>query len=369
MSYRGTLLFVSHDRTLLNRLPTIVLHLQGGQLTPYFGQFDTFLELRELTEIQREKALEKIKQRRVEMEKFVERFGAKASKARQAQSRMKMINQLVTLETGLQGNATEQSIKIRIPPPAKSPRIMLQIETAEIGYSRDKPLLSNFQLTIERQDRLGIVGANGLGKSTLLRTIAGIIPPLSGQRMCASEVKIGYFSQDQMDLLNPTDSVISNFCRLTDLDEAKSRDLLGGFLFSGTAVSKAVNVLSGGEKSRLVLASVIGSGANLLILDEPTNHLDMASVEALELALEDYEGTIICVSHDREFLERICSQMLVLATGRKYARFLGDLSDYQIQAAATGFPDIFAEVPTQSTQDAGQNNGEGSQEARRLEQK
>lgn len=369
-TYKGTILFVSHDRALLNRLPTTILHLQGGSLTPYRGQFDTFLELKDVAENQREKELAKIKQRRAELEKFVDRFGAKASKARQAQSRMKMIGQLISLESGLQGTSSEQSIKFTIPAPAKSPRILIEMSACNIGYSQDKPLLSGLELSIERQDRLGVVGANGLGKSTLLKTVAGLLPALGGERRCALETKIGYFSQDQMDLLDQSSTVLENLMRLTSLSEPKARDLLGGFLFSGVSVTKSVQVLSGGEKSRLVLAAVLGSGSNLLILDEPTNHLDMASVEALELALESYEGTIICVSHDREFLERICNQTFVLATGKRFARFLGNLSDYQVKAAEIGFPDIFAESSSDSD-DSGRESktSDSSQAIRRLDQK
>lgn len=342
MSFRGTLLFVSHDRALLNKLATYTLHLHQGNLTPYRGNFDAFLDQREARMEQEHAALAQLRRRREAMEQFVQRFGAKATKATQAQSRLKMISRIRDLEENIDQNTEgqEASVFIDIPAPQKSPRIIFELEKGSIGYAH--PLAHGVSLTLERGQKVAIIGANGIGKSTLLRTIAGHQRALGGRFSLTPGVAMAYFAQEQTETLDMDATVLTNLLRHTDLGEPAARQLLGGFLFRGEDVFKKTKVLSGGELSRLGLACSLGKRAGLILLDEPTNHLDMASVETLASGLEDHEGTVLFVSHDRTFIDAVCTHIFAMLPDGRSMLFPGKLHDYVRLAAVSGFPNVLA---------------------------
>jgi ATP-binding cassette subfamily F protein 3 len=340
-SYRGTLLFVSHDRALLNRLATITLHLHRGQLTPYTGNFDAFLDARERRLEQEQAQADQLRRRREEMERFVERFGAKASKASQARSRMKMIARLRDLEADLGPGSGDDdgSLAIQVPEPPKTPRVVVTVEHGAIGYGATT-LARGLELVVERGFKVAIIGANGIGKSTLLKTLAGVVAPLAGSFAIADGVAVAYCAQDQGETLDPKATVLENALKSADLSEKQARQLLGAFLFRGDDVYKRTSVLSGGEASRLGLAGALAKRAGLLLLDEPTNHLDMASVEALAASLGDYTGTAVFVSHDRGFIDSVATHVFAMLPDGRSRLFEGKLDDYERLAAASGFPNI-----------------------------
>lgn len=338
MGYRGTLLFVSHDRELLNRLPTMVLYLDAGKLTPYRGNFDQFLEQREAQMEQERAKSEQLKQRREAMEDFVKRFGAKASKAKQAQSRVKMIARIRDLEGDLDTDQANYSFSIDLPSPAKTPRLVMEVDGLSIGYSQ--PLAQGIECTVERGYKIAVIGANGIGKSTFLKTLAGLIPSLAGRMIPSPSLKIAYFSQDQSEILQGERTIIEQFVNQTGLGEKESRNLLGGFMFRGEDVFKKVTVLSGGELSRVGLACAVSKRSGLLLLDEPTNHLDMATVEGLITALDEYEGTMVFVSHDRTFIEGVCTHVFAMLPDGRSRLFPGKLADYETLASTSGFPNV-----------------------------
>jgi ATP-binding cassette subfamily F protein 3 len=346
LGFRGTLLFVSHDRALLNRLATITLHLSQGQLTPYVGNFDRFLAAREERLELEEKQAEAMRKRRESMERFVERFGAKASKASQAQSRVKMIARIKALEESLGGEGEDASIFIQLPPAPKTPRVVLTIEDGAIGY--DRTLANGIKLLVERGAKVAVIGANGIGKSTLLRTLSGRLAPRDGKFALGLGVQVAYFSQDQAETLDLGETVLRNLLAASDLSEREARSLLGGFLFRGDDVYKRANVLSGGELSRLGLACALAKQAGLLLLDEPTNHLDMGSAETLASAIEETEGTVVFVSHDRTFIDEVCTHVFAMLPDGRSMLFEGKLPDYERLAATAGFPDVLAPEPEAS---------------------
>jgi ATP-binding cassette subfamily F protein 3 len=338
-NFTGTLLFVSHDRSLLERLPSMILHLYGGKLMSYTGNFSKFLEQRDAAREQDAAQAATLRKRREGLETFVQKFGAKASKASQAQSKMKMIERIRSLE-GQFDDSEMDSIHLNIPLSQPSGREVIQIKNLAVGYS--KPLISGISQTIERGQRVAIIGANGIGKSTLLKTLAGRLTNLGGSCAFGHQVKASWFAQDQLTSLDPEATVIDNvWRRATDLGERQIRTLLGSLLFRGDDVRKPLKVLSGGEKARVGLACTIVERSNLLLLDEPTNHLDLSSAEILSQALSDYEGTIVFVSHDRAFIDEICTHVLVVCADGQHALFHGNLDDYQRQAVRMGFPNVF----------------------------
>jgi ATP-binding cassette subfamily F protein 3 len=340
--FRGTLVFVSHDRALLNRLSTITLHLAGGKITPYRGNFDAFLEARDARLAQEQATLSQLKRRREAMESFVERFGAKATKAAQAQSRVKMIARIREVEEGFDSDAAEDpaGVYIALPPPPKTPRVVLEIDDGAIGY--DRTLAAGIKLSLERGAKVAVIGANGIGKSTLLRTVSGRLARRGGSFALADGVEASYFAQDQNETLDLADTLLSNLVKRSTLSEKEARSLLGSFLFRGDDVFKPARVLSGGELSRLGLACALARRAGLLLLDEPTNHLDMGSVESLAAALSDYEGTVLMVSHDRTFIDGVATHVFAMLPDGRSMLFEGQLADYERLAALAGFPNVLA---------------------------
>ncbi len=336
--YQGTLLFVSHDRALLNRLPTQILHLQRGDIKQYKGNFDAFLAAKELLEEQEEASLNQIRRKKEQLETFVTRFGAKASKAKQAQAKMKTIAKLELQESDLADPNFESSISFSLPEPARGPRVVCEFEQGAIGYQQ--PLATNINISIERGQKIAVIGANGVGKSTLVKTIAGKLPALGGLLKISSGVQISYFSQDQLDTLDAGKTVLENVLGASNLGQKEARSVLGSFLFRGDDVFKPTRVLSGGEKGRLGLACVLVQNANFLLLDEPTNHLDMTSVEALTSAIQDYQGTVFFVSHDRSFIDATSTHILAMIGDGRSMIFEGNLNDYVRLAGQAQFPNV-----------------------------
>lgn len=338
--FQGCVLFVSHDRGLLNRLSTITLHLSRGVLRSYKGNFDSFLEQKDSLEQQDLARAEAIARRKAELTRFVERFGAKATKAKQAQARVKMIARLQDLEDEIDLPQEENSVAFSFFAPPPSGKDVMSIEGLSIGYKVDQPLARNINLKIVRGQKICVIGANGIGKSTFLQTVAGVVPKLSGDFSVGHLVSMAYFAQDQLSVLESGKSALENVLYRTSLTEREARSLLGSFLFHGDDVFKNVSVLSGGEKNRVGLAILLSQSANLLLLDEPTNHLDMSSSEILSEALQDFEGTILCVSHDREFINSFATHVFVMLPGGQHALFEGNLEDYPRLANLSGFPNI-----------------------------
>lgn len=339
LNFRGTLLFVSHDRALLNRLATLTLHLQGGKLTPYKGNFDQFIDAREKKIDQDASRLEGLRQRQESIERFVTRFGAKATKARQAQSRLKMLARLRQLEAEIAPDVEEDYPVFRLEESQTSGRDIFTVKDGAIGY--DAPLIQKLDFSLFRGNVVAIIGPNGVGKSTLLKTMAGAIRPLDGNFAWGHNVRPVFLSQDQRDLLREDETVIQCFMRLiVDAGEKNARAALGGFLFRGDEVFKPVRILSGGERARLGMAVLFFQKPNVILLDEPTSHLDMASVEALVRAIEEFSGSVIFVSHDRTFIDSICTHVLALVDRSKFLLASGKLADYERIAKGAGFPDI-----------------------------
>lgn len=343
MNFKGTLLFVSHDRALLNRLAQWTLHLHGGHLQAYAGGFDDFLEQKALNEERARAHREQLDRKIRDMERFVERFGAKATKATQAQSRVKMIQRLRSLEEDIPQESNEDSIHFSLPDPPKCGRIPLEVSKLTIGYQ--KPLTQNVSFRIERGQRVAVIGANGIGKTTLLRTLCGQLPSLSGNFTWSPDVVWAYFTQNQLESLDGRLNALQNVLAHSTLSEAEARKLLGAFLFRGEDVFKNVAVLSGGEKSRVALAQFLTRGANFLILDEPTNHLDMASVEVLTDALAEFKGTALFVSHDRAFIQETATHILAVVPDGRAMLFEGNLDDYERMAELSGFPNVLKVDP------------------------
>lgn len=310
--YTGTLLFVSHDQELLTRLPTLTLHLNQGLLKAYRGNFPAFLEQKEMHRMQNEAFVKNLQRRQEEIQRFVDRFRSKASKASQAQSRLKLLASLKDMEQEVPLEINPGDITIRLHVPSPSGKHVLTIDEANVGY--EKPLIKRLTLKLDRGQKMAITGANGVGKTTLLKTIVGDLPLLSGDLKWGHNVLTGYYNQDQLEQLDETKSALDNLLAAAPaLTMQEARQILGAFLFSGKDVFKQTSVLSGGEKSRLALCSLLAQKPNFLVLDEPTNHLDMASTLILADALASYEGTVIFVSHNRAFIKHLATHTLQIS--------------------------------------------------------
>lgn len=328
-SFHGTLLFVSHDKSLLNRLSTMILNIENGKLVSYRGNFDSFLDQREQKLEIQEATKERFLKRKQEISRFIERFGAKASKATQAQSRVKM---LVRMEEEFSNQFEPEEIFKRInlalPMHNKSGKDVLTTHNLSIGYT--KPLFQKLNLKLIRGQKVAVVGANGIGKSTLLKTISNYIPPLQGSVELGYQVNLAYFAQDQLDIFDPKETILMNLMNQNlHLSEHAARRALGSFLFSGDDVYKPFGVLSGGEKSRVGLCSLLQQGANFLLLDEPTNHLDLTSIEVLSNGLSLFEGTILFVSHDRNFINGLCTHVFAMHEDGSHFLIHGNVDEYQ----------------------------------------
>jgi ATP-binding cassette subfamily F protein 3 len=323
--YPHTMIIISHDRDLLDNAVNQILSLENKQLTLYRGGYSDFERLRRERMLLDQKMVKKQEAQRKHMQAFVDRFRAKATKARQAQSRLKMLAKMEPIAALV----SEEVRPIHFPAPHKllSPPIIATDEVA-VGYD-DRAVLSGLSLRIDNDDRIALLGANGNGKSTLVKLLAGRLAPMHGTITRAATLTVGYFAQHQLDELDPDASPYDHVRALMpDAPEAKVRGRVGAIGFSGLAANNAVKTLSGGEKSRLMLGLANFAAPQLIILDEPTNHLDIDSRAALIEAINDYPGAVILVSHDRYLLEA-CADRLWLVQGGKVAPFDGDLDDYR----------------------------------------
>ena len=340
VQFPGTLVFVSHDRELINRLATSLLHLQGGRITHYVGNYDKFVALQALQIAQAESQFEQMEKKKAQLQTFVDRFGAKASKASQAQSKSRVIEKLDQEQATLRVGVTQKKMHLLLPTPPANDRIVLQIEGGQIGYAQ--PLCTPIEALIERGQKVAIVGANGVGKSTLLKTIGKKIPSLGGKFLLSQRSVIAYFAQEQLDVLNPDETVLENLLYQAPIGEPLARRILGSLLFQGGDVFKKVGILSGGEKSRVGLACVLAQQANLLLLDEPTNHLDMGSIERLAESLQAYTGTMLVVSHNRFFINALCSHLLIITGEGECVFFTGTMDEYEHYCEKEGRTSLFA---------------------------
>jgi len=335
-AYRGAVVAVSHDRTFLTRHTTRIAELEHGVLTVYEGNWEAYLEQRAARREQAEARRRSEERRRAELERFVDRFRYKASKARQAQSRIKMIARMERDATEAP-RANARRMHLRIPPPVRAGDIVLALEGVAQGYGETR-VYEDLDLLLRRGDRVALVGPNGAGKSTLLRIAAGTVPIERGMRRLGHQVTQTFYAQHQLESLDPDGSVLGELERIAAIDDVpRLRGHLGAFLFSGDDVQKKVAVLSGGEKARLALARLLLRPANFLVLDEPTNHLDLAACEVLEDALRGYEGTLLFVSHDRAFVNAVATRVLEVRAGR-LRDFTGNYDAYLKQSSATNGP-------------------------------
>jgi ATP-binding cassette, subfamily F, member 3 len=335
-AYEGSVVIVSHDRYFLNRMVTAIAELAGGSVTLYHGDYDHFLVEREARQALREAQARNQAKRVAEIERFIDRFRYKASKARQVQSRVKMLDRMERIET----EAEARRIHFSFPQPPRTGRLVARLAGVRKAYG-DNVVYSGVDFLVERGDRVALVGVNGAGKSTLLKVLAGALPFDAGERALGSHVEVQYYAQHQLDLLDPTRTVLEEIeLAAPEAQISRLRTILGSFLFSGDTVEKKVAVLSGGEKARLALAKMLARPAALLCMDEPTNHLDLASKEVLEEALSGFNGTIVFISHDRYFINRIATQVVEVDRGH-LTTHLGTYDDYldhKAKAVATPEP-------------------------------
>jgi ATP-binding cassette subfamily F protein 3 len=335
--YAGTMIVISHDREFLDAVTDVTLHIEHAKLTRYGGNYSAFETLRAQQMELQQSAFAKQQDKIAHLQKFIDRFKAKASKAKQAQSRVKALERMEKVAPLL----AEADFSFEFKEPGNIPNPMLSISDASFGYRMEdeppKTILRGVNRSVLAGQRIGILGANGQGKSTLVKTIAREMGALAGTVTEGKGLNIGYFAQQELDVLRPQDTPLEHMVRMarelgsTVKERTGEQDLrgyLGSFNFSGDMVKQPVGTMSGGEKARLVLAMMVWQRPNLLLLDEPTNHLDLATREALAVALNEFEGTLMLVSHDRALLRSVCDEFWLVGRG-VVGDFDGDLDDYQ----------------------------------------
>ncbi len=320
----SSLMLISHDRIFLDRVVHRLLELENGRLTSYPGNFQRYLEEKE-KRLQSQWAAYRHQQEQIrQIKRFIDRNRARKDRAKQVQGRLKMLDKMELIEPPI----SVDRFTFTFPPPSRAAKIVLELKKASKGYG-DQPVVSDIDLTIQRGDRFALIGLNGAGKTTLVRLMAGVLTLDSGELVLGSGVSIAYFAQQQLELLNPQQTVLESLQSVAgDMGQGRLRNLLGGFLFRNDEVDKLVAVLSGGERSRLLLCQILVQQANFLLLDEPNNHLDIQGRLVLEKALDTYEGAICLVSHDRHLINAIANKVLVLSNGR-LEMFHGNYDDYQ----------------------------------------
>lgn len=325
--YAGTLLMIAHDREFLDRTVDCIVHIEHGKARLHSGNYSAFEEQRAAQLAQQQSMFERQQREIRHMMGFVERFRAKASKARQAQSRLKALERMERIAPA----HVDSPFEFAFLPPQKLPRPLLTLEKQSAGYG-DRIVLNDLSMTIAPGSRVALLGRNGAGKSTLMKMLAGELSALAGERTEARDLHIGYFAQHQLEQLAIDESPLTHLKRLggeaaTRATEQELRGFLGGFGFSGDRVFEPVGPFSGGERARLVLALVSYQRPNLLLLDEPTNHLDLEMRQALAVALQDFEAAVVLVSHDRHLLRAVADELWLVDQGRA-TPFDGDLDDY-----------------------------------------
>ncbi|MCG2609706.1 ATP-binding cassette domain-containing protein [Acinetobacter sp. SM34] len=323
-AYEGTLILISHDRDFLDAVTDHILHIENQELTLYTGNYSTFERTRSERLAQQQQAYEKQLETRAHLQKYIDRFKAQATKARQAQSRIKQLERMQELSAAHVD--TPFTFSFREPTKMSSP--LLELENADIGYG-DKLIVTNVNLQITPSSRIGLLGMNGAGKSTLIKSLVGDLKLLKGTRKDSELLNIGYFAQHQMDALDGSASPMLQLSRIAEkkISEATLRSFLGSFGFSGERMDTPSEGFSGGERARLALALIVWLRPNVLILDEPTNHLDLDMRHALTMALQDFEGAVVLVSHERQLIASVCDELLLVHNGQ-CREFDGDLVAY-----------------------------------------
>ena len=379
--YEGTMVVISHDREFLDAVTNVTLHIDAAKLVRYGGNYSKFEDMRaEQMELQ-QNAFSKQQDKIAHLQKFIARFKAKASKAKQAQSRVKALDRMEKIAPLL----ADADFSFEFKEPANLPNPMLSMQGVSFGYppSSDAPydtpptvIVQNVSRSVLAGQRIGILGANGQGKSTVVKTIARDLKELAGEITEGKGLNIGYFAQQELDVLKPADTPLQHMIDLVKkltmqgklagqaTREQDLRSYLGQFNFSGDMVKQAVGSMSGGEKARLVLCMIVWQRPNLLLLDEPTNHLDLATREALSMALNEFEGTVMLVSHDRALLRAVCDEFWMVSRGG-IAPFDGDLDDYQrylldeskrLRAEAVAAAAVVIATPVKKTNESVPNN-------------
>ena len=342
--YPGTLIMISHDREFLDAITQVTLHIDNAKLVRYGGNYSKFEDMRAEQMLLQQATMAKQAEKIAHLQSFINRFKAKASKAKQAQSRVKALERMEKIAPVL----ADAEFTFEFQEPQNLPNPMLSMVDTAIGYPPDAEapagtpstvIVRGINRSVMAGQRIGILGANGQGKSTLVKSIARELAPVSGEVTEGKGLNIGYFAQQELDVLRPQDTPLEHMVRLAKEAiaagrsnvagrEQELRNFLGTFNFSGEMVKQAVGTMSGGEKARLVLCMIVWQRPNLLLLDEPTNHLDLSTREALSVALNEFEGTVMLVSHDRALLRAVCDEFWLVSRGG-IAPFDGDLDDYQ----------------------------------------
>ena len=330
--YPGAILLISHDRVFLNALCDSILEIAHSKVTRYRGNYDDYLREKAAREEQLLAAYENQQREIAKMKDWADRFKAKANFASRAQDKLKMIDRMEKIDAPV---ADEKKVKFRFPQPKRSGQRVITAKDVRFAYHPTQPIYDSLEFEVERGERIVLVGPNGAGKSTLLKLLAGVLTPQSGKVELGHNTQIGYFSQYRGDTLNMRHTVLQSAMDLPSRPgEQLARTLLGSFLFRGDDVFKPVGVLSGGEKSRLALVRMLLEPPNFLLMDEPTTHLDMGSIDALVSALEDYEGTLVFISHDVHFI-RSMARCVVHVSGGVLTRYAGDYQYYLDKTRAT----------------------------------
>jgi ATP-binding cassette subfamily F protein 3 len=323
--YPGTLLLISHDRDFLDTITDHIVHIEQSRAEIYTGNYSAFERMRAEKLSQQQSAFEKQQREIAHIQSFITRFKAQATKARQAQSRIKSLERMELIALA----HVDSPFNFSFPPPGRLPNPLLKLDDADIGYG-NKVVINKAMLSISPGDRIGLLGPNGAGKSSLIKVLSGQMQALNGKLQTADALNIGYFAQHQLEQLRLDESPLWHVQQLDkQATEKDLRHFLGGFDFRGDKVSDPIGPFSGGEKARLVLALLVYQNPNLLLLDEPTNHLDLEMRHALSVALQEYEGALVVVSHDRHLLRSVTDQLLLVADGKIQA-FDGDLDDYRV---------------------------------------
>lgn len=329
-AYDGTLLMISHDQAFLDAVVGNILHIENQQMTLYSGNYSTFVRTRSERLAQQQIAYEKQQATKAHMEDFIRRFKAKASKAKQAQSRLKQLERMTELAPIMADNP----FTFQFYPPKQLTSPLMELDGVSVGYN-DVPLIEKIRLQITPDSRIGLLGMNGAGKSTVIKGLVGELPILAGTRKVADSLVLGYFNQHQMDSLDSEATPLLMLRRLAGrTSDADLRAFLGSFDFRGDRIDTPSKLFSGGERARLTLALIVWQRPNVLVLDEPTNHLDLEMRQALSLALQNFEGAVILVSHDREMIATVCDELYLVHDGR-CELFEQDIADYSQWLADT----------------------------------